>query len=111
METEKVLRAVELAKNTGKIRIGTNEATKAVERGIAKLVVTAEDVNPPEVVMHLSPLCNEKKIAFAKVKSKQDLGRAAGISVPTAAVAIIEAGEGKKTLDEVLKELGGKVKE
>ncbi len=105
MDEKKILHAIELAKNTGKVRIGTNEATKAIERGIAKLVVVAEDVTPPEVVMHLSPLCNEKKIAIAKVKSKQDLGRAAGISVPTAAVAILDAGEGKKALDEVLKEL------
>ncbi|MBU5557610.1 MAG: 50S ribosomal protein L7Ae [Candidatus Aenigmatarchaeota archaeon] len=107
METDKILRAVELAKNTGKVRIGTNETTKAVERGIAKLVIVAEDVSPPEIVMHLPTLCNEKKIAYTKVKSKQDLGRAAGIGVPTAAVAIIEPGEGKKALDEVLKELKG----
>ena len=36
--------AVEKAKASGKIKKGTNEVTKAVEKGIAKLVVVAEDV-------------------------------------------------------------------
>ena len=36
---EKALEAVEVARDTGRIRKGTNETTKAVERGQAKLVV------------------------------------------------------------------------
>ena len=52
---EKVLQAVEIARNSGKIKKGTNETTKAIERGIAKLVVIAEDVEPEEIVMHLPP--------------------------------------------------------
>lgn len=103
VDQEKVLQAIELAKSTGKVSIGTNEATKAVERGIAKLVVTADDVQPKEVVMHLKPLCEEKKIPYATVNAKLDLGRAAGIQVPTAAVAIIEAGDSKKVIEEIMK--------
>ena len=102
-QQEKVLQIVEIAKNTGKVRIGTNEATKAVERGIAKLVVLAEDTSPKEVIMHLPPLCNEKNIPFAHVNTKQELGRATGIDVPTAAIAILEIGDAKKQLDELLK--------
>ena len=45
--------ALRQAKQTGKIRKGTNEATKAVERGLAKLVIISEDVDPPDVVAHL----------------------------------------------------------
>jgi len=37
----KVLEAVEVARNTGKIKKGSNEATKAIEKGDAKLVVYA----------------------------------------------------------------------
>ena len=103
MSDDKVLHAVEIAKNTGKIKIGTNEATKAIERGVAKLIVAAMDTQPKEVIMHLSPLCNEKKIPYAEVKSKQELGRAAGINVPSAAIAIIEAGDAKKDIDEIAK--------
>jgi len=37
---------VEKARDNGKISKGSNETTKQVERGIAKLVVMAEDVTP-----------------------------------------------------------------
>jgi len=103
MDENKVLHAIEIAKNTGKVRIGTNEATKAIERGIAKLVVIADDVQPKEVIMHLEPLCNEKKIPFAHVKSKLELGRASGIDVGTASIAILEAGDAKKDIEEIAK--------
>jgi large subunit ribosomal protein L7Ae len=103
MDDDKILHIIEIARNTGKIRIGTNETTKAVERGIAKLVVTAEDVQPKEVTMHLPSLCNEKKIPCVSVKSKQELGRSAGIDVSTAAIAIIQEGDAKKDIEELAK--------
>ena len=103
MEDDKILHIIEVARNTGKVRIGTNEATKAVERGIAKLVVIADDVQPKEVTMHLPPLCNEKKIPCVNVKSKQDLGRSAGIDVSTAAIAIIQEGDAKDDIDSLKK--------
>jgi large subunit ribosomal protein L7Ae len=84
---------VEIARKTGKVEKGTNEVTKAIERGTAKLVVVAEDVNPKEVIQHLAPLCKEKGIPCVMVDSRKKLGIAAGINVPTASVAVIEAGE------------------
>ena len=44
---ENVYEAVEVAKTTGKIRKGTNETTKALEKGEAKLAVVAKDTQPP----------------------------------------------------------------
>ncbi|HIH38865.1 50S ribosomal protein L7Ae [Candidatus Woesearchaeota archaeon] len=99
---EKAYEAVELAKATGKIRKGTNEATKAVEKGTAKLVVVAKDVSPPEVVMHLPLICKEKHVLCIEVPSKEELGAAAGLQVGTSAVAIVEEGEAK----DIIKELG-----
>ena len=61
---DKVLEAIEVARSTGKIKKGTNEVTKCVERGIAKLVLVAKDVTPPEITMHLAPLCKEKEITL-----------------------------------------------
>ena len=100
---DKVLQAVELAKNTGKIRRGTNETTKAIEKGIAQLVVIAEDVDPEEIVMHLPALCDEKKIPYVYVPNKVELGRATGIDVPSAAIALVELGEGKNLLKDIAK--------
>ena len=101
---EDVLEIIEIARDTGKIRKGVNEATKAVERGIAKLVIVAEDVDPAEIVMHLPPLCDEKKIPLVKVPSRSELGRAAGIDVSSAAIAVVDAGDAKNKLKELLKE-------
>lgn len=86
---------VEKAAKTGKVDKGVNEVTKAVERGVAKLVVVASDVSPKELIQHLSILCNEKGIKYAEVDSREKLGISVGISRPTAAVAVIEAGEAK----------------
>src|SRR3972149_5761277 len=91
--TERAYEAIEVAKTTGKIRKGTNEVTKAVERGVAKLVVIAKDINPPEITMHLPLLCKEKGIPCVEVPSKEELGAAAGLPVGTSTVAIVEAGE------------------
>ncbi len=102
--TQKALEAVEVAKNTGKIKKGANEVTKAVERGTAKLVVYAKDVQPAEIVMHLPVLSKEKDVPCFEVGSKEELGTAAGIGMPTAAVAVIAEGDAKKLIEELKKE-------
>lgn len=103
MKPDEILEIIEIARTTGKIKKGINETTKAVERGIAKAAVVAEDVDPPEIIMHLSPLCDEKKIPLFRVPSRNELGRAAGIDVSTAAVAVLDAGEGEKKLESLKK--------
>jgi large subunit ribosomal protein L7Ae len=97
----KVLEAVTIAKTTGKVRKGVNETTKAIERGIAKLVVMAEDVTPEEVLMHLPIICEEKQVPYAYVPLKMELGKASGIDVPTSSIAVIEEGDSKKLIAEI----------
>ncbi len=99
----KAYEAVEIAKNTGKIKKGVNEATKAVDRGQAKLVVIAKDVNPKEILMHMPALCEEKKVPLIVVPSKSDLGAAAGIELGTTVVAIIKEGDSKDLIKELEK--------
>lgn len=89
---------IEIARKTGKIEKGTNETTKAIERGTAKLVVYAEDVQPKEIVQHIPLLCKEKGIHCVPVDSKKKLGLSAGISVATASVAVIDAGDASKDI-------------
>ena len=99
--TGKIYEALELARNSGKFRRGVNETTKALERGHAKLVVMAEDVTPEEILMHLPVLCKEKQVPFAYIPTKQDLGKASGIEVPTSSVAVTEEGEAKKLISDI----------
>ncbi len=94
--------ALEIATRTGNIRKGTNETTKAVERGVAKLVVIAEDVDPPEVVAHLPIICEERKIPYVFVPSKARLGTAAGIDVQSASVCIVDTGEASDLVKEII---------
>jgi len=103
---EKTYEAVRKARETGgKIKKGTNETTKAVERGLAKLVVIAEDVDPPEIVGHLPILCDEKKIPYTYVPSKKRLGEASGIEVAAASVAIIDPGGAKDLVEEIIRQV------
>jgi len=99
---DKAYEAVEGARDTGKLRKGTNESTKAIERKQAALVVIAEDIEPAEIVAHLPPLCDEKGIPYIYVPSKRELGAAAGINVGAAAITIAEAGRAAATVKEIV---------
>lgn len=94
---------VEKARKTGKVDKGTNEVTKAIERGVAKLVVYAKDVEPKEIVAHLPAICKEKGIPCVEVDSKQKLGLAVGVKVNASAVAVIQAGDVDKEIASLKK--------
>lgn len=96
---------VEKARDNGKIGKGANETTKHVERGQAKLVVMAEDVSPEEILAHMPILCDEKKIPYTYVPSKDELGSAAGLTVPTASIAILSVGKDKELVDNLVKKI------
>jgi large subunit ribosomal protein L7Ae len=98
---DKAYEVVELARDSGKIRKGTNEVTKLVERGEVAMVIMAEDVQPEEILAHMPMLCEEKGIPYAYVPSKQELGVASGLGKATASVALVDAGKGKPALDDL----------
>jgi large subunit ribosomal protein L7Ae len=93
--------ALQIASKTGSVRKGTNETTKAIERAQAKLVVMAEDVEPPEVVAHLPLLCEERKIPYIYVPSKEKIGTAIGIDVPAGAACIVKEGDATGLVKEI----------
>jgi len=97
--------ALQIANQTGQVRKGTNETTKAIERGQAKLVVIAEDVEPPEVVAHLPLLCEEHKIPYVFVPNKEKIGSAIGIDVPAASACITEIGDATSLVKEISKRI------
>ena len=103
---DKVLEAIEVAKATGKIKKGTNEVTKVIERGTAKLVAVAKDASPPEIVMHIPLIAEEKGIVCVTVPSKEELGASAGIAVPTASAAITIEGGSKALIKEIVEKVG-----
>ncbi len=107
----KVLELVKAVSSKGRVRKGVNEVTKSIERKKAKLVVIAEDVSPAEIVAHLPKLAKEKGIPYAFVKTKEELGKAAGLKVGTSSIAIEDAKENEALLGDVIKLLPKKEKE
>ncbi len=101
----KALEALEIARDTGKIKKGSNEATKAIERSIAQLVLIGGDVEPEEIVMHLGPLCDEKKIPYLYINKQNDIGAASGLDVGSTAAAIVKPGKAKELIDDIVKQI------
>ena len=106
--SDKIYNLLEESYQTGKVKKGTNEVTKAIERGTAKFVVVAEDVDPTSIVAHIPVLCEQKKIIFSNVPSKKELGGTVGLKVGCASVAVINEGEAKSQLVEIIKALSVK---
>jgi len=101
--SDKAYTLAEMARDTGKIKKGTNEVTKIVERGEAAMIIMAVDVNPPEILAHMPALCKERNIPFVYVPSKVELGKSIGLEKPTASIAIVDAGKGKALVEEIAK--------
>ena len=99
------LDALEVARDTGSVKKGTNETTKAVERGNAELIYVAEDVQPEEVVMHLPELSDEKNVPYIFIGTQDDLGRSAGLEVGSAAAAIVDAGDAEGDYEDIVDKL------
>ncbi len=99
---DKALSAIKLAKQDGSIRKGVNEVTKSLERGLATLVIVANDVDPKEVVMHLPSLCEQHKTPLIAVPAKLDLGKAVGLNVACSSVAIEKPGSAADVVKELL---------
>lgn len=95
---------VQKAQETGTVKIGANESTKAVERGQAKLVLAATDVNPAEIVAHFPGLCKEMNVIFSSTGSRAELGALVGIKATTT-LAVTDAGAAKKEFEALKKEL------
>ncbi|MFB6086636.1 MAG: 50S ribosomal protein L7Ae [Halodesulfurarchaeum sp.] len=98
---DRALEALEVARDTGRIKKGTNETTKAVERGNASLVFVAEDVSPEEIVMHLPELADEKGISCVFVDTQDDIGHACGLEVGSAAAAIVDDGDAEADVEDI----------
>ncbi|MGB9986151.1 50S ribosomal protein L7Ae [Salarchaeum japonicum] len=104
---ERALEALEVARDTGSVKKGTNETTKSIERGNADLVFVAEDVSPEEIVLHIPEIADEKGIPYVFVDTQDELGNAAGLEVGSAAAAVVDAGDA----DEDVEDISAKVEE
>lgn len=103
----KTYEALQLVKQSGVVRKGSNEVTKSVERGLASFVVIAGDVDPEEVVMHIPMICEQKKVPYSYVPSKLDLGKSIGLNVPCTAVAVENQGKAESSIKDIIAKVTG----
>ncbi|MEM0154684.1 MAG: 50S ribosomal protein L7Ae [Methanothrix sp.] len=103
----KTYEAMQMAKQSGKLRKGINEVTKSVERGSATFVVLAEDIEPEEIAMHIPQLCEQKKIPFSYVPSKLELGKSIGLTVQCAAIAVESQGSASQAIKDIISKTTG----
>ena len=68
--------------------VGAKQTAKAVEKGQASLVFLAEDADS-RVIVPLREACARAGVTVQTVASMTELGKACGIDVGAAAVAII----------------------
>ncbi|GIP41503.1 ribosome-associated protein L7Ae-like [Paenibacillus sp. J31TS4] len=80
MSYDKVKQAVQLS-------VGTKQATRMVELGEASEVFIAEDADP-RITMKMVNLCKKMGVQITYVDSMKQLGKACGIEVGAAMVAI-----------------------
>ena len=78
----------EKVKQAGKLSIGTKQATRLVEQGIASEVFVAKDADP-RITNKVVTLCKKCGVKVTYVDSMKQLGKACGIEVGAAIAAVV----------------------
>ena len=90
-ELEKqIFKVCEKAITLKKLKRGANEATKALNRDIAEVIILAADATPLEIILHLPLLCEDKNVPYIFVKSMAALGAACGTSRNVVACSLVK---------------------
>lgn len=69
--------------------IGAKQTARAVEKGLAVKVYLADDADK-RVVAPLAQLCKQSAVEIDELSTMSELGKACGIEVAAAAVAILK---------------------
>ncbi|OEH86320.1 ribosomal protein L7Ae-like protein [Desulfuribacillus stibiiarsenatis] len=77
-------------KDANHITIGSKQTLKAIETGVALEVLIAKDADL-KVTVKIAEKCKEKNVPVIYVDSMKKLGKACGIEVGAATVAITKA--------------------
>ncbi|KAI9689300.1 MAG: RNA binding protein snu13 [Bathelium mastoideum] len=86
--SQEILDVVQQAQNYRQLTKGIKEAAKTLNRGTSELIVIAADVSPPDIILRLPLLCEEKNVPYVYVGSQMALRRTAGASHRPVAVSI-----------------------
>lgn len=85
---KKVLKSVKKASKAKLAKRGVKEVVKALRKGEKGIVIIAGDIWPADVISHLPVLCEDNKVPYVFIPSKEDLGHAGSTKRPTSCVMI-----------------------
>lgn len=112
---KKVLKTIKKASKAKHVKRGVKEVVKGLRKGNKGLVIIAGDISPGDVVSHLPVLCEDNKVPYVFIPSKEDLGSAGATKRPTSCVMIVpssakkedqeKAAEYREGFDAVVKEI------
>lgn len=86
--TQEILDLLQSSAHYRQLKKGANEATKALNRGTAEIVILAADTTPLAILLHIPLLAEDKNTPYVYVPSKVALGRACGVSRAVISAAI-----------------------
>ncbi|XP_068746148.1 H/ACA ribonucleoprotein complex subunit 2-like protein [Montipora capricornis] len=103
--TKRLYKTVKKASKAKSLRRGVKEVAKALRKEEKGFVVIAGDISPIDVISHIPVACEDKKVPYAYVPSKFDLGAASQTKRPTS-IVLVKSHEDfkdhyKQCLDEV----------
>jgi len=98
----KPLRLLEIP---GRVKKGSNEATKAIERGIAALVVIGADVRTRRDRHAPRPSCDEKKVPYILHQQAERYRCRQRSRCGLCCSSHVKPGKAKETIDDLAKQL------
>ncbi|PRT55132.1 H/ACA ribonucleoprotein complex subunit 2 [Wickerhamiella sorbophila] len=112
---KKVLKTIKKASKAKIAKRGVKEVVKSLRKGDKGLVIIAGDIWPADVISHIPVLCEDNKVPYVFVPSKEDLGHAGSTKRPTSCVMVTPGGaqikdkekleDFQKSYDEIVKEV------
>jgi len=86
--TKKLLKLVKKASKEKGIKRGVKEVVKALRKNTRGLCIIAGDISPIDVITHVPVLCEDNKVPYIYVPSKEALGTASQTKRPTSCIMV-----------------------
>ncbi|KAI8474821.1 MAG: nucleolar protein, small subunit of H/ACA snoRNP [Monoraphidium minutum] len=86
---KKVLKLAKKAAKRKQLKRGVKEVVKAIRKNVKGICILAGDISPIDVITHIPVVCEDSKIPYIYVPSKEELGAAALSKRPTSCMLIL----------------------
>lgn len=86
---KKVLKLAKKAAKRKQLKRGVKEVVKAIRKDVKGICILAGDISPIDVLTHIPVVCEDSKIPYIYVPSKEELGASALSKRPTSCMLIM----------------------